>query len=351
MSRYKCLILGASGLVGQRLQQRLANHPMFEIGAVAGSQATLGRPLSSIPWRLDEARPIIESQTVLDANSPNLAKQCQNLGITVAFSALPTSVATVVEKQLAEAGIMVFSNASTYRRVTGIPMIIPEINAQHYAESMHYCATNCTLIPLAIPLNQISKITKINSVRMRSEQALSGAGWELLTDPQALAGHVNPHIDGEADKTAAELLHVMGEASLTNHLPADFPIDISCQRIARRDGHQVFVDVQVEGEVLVTDIIKAFEASNEFRTLPSGPVKAIHVVKEIHPEKHLWSNGIEFDNNPNPTTDLKAGMAVVVGGIAVRGNTISFTAFSHNTVRGAAGGVVYLAEFVLANKS
>ena len=82
-----------------------------------------------------------------------------------------------------------------YRRKTGIPMIIPEINPHHFSNSMHYCATNCTLIPLAIPVSAISKFSAIKSVKMRSEQALSGAGWELLFDEQALAGKVNPHIE------------------------------------------------------------------------------------------------------------------------------------------------------------
>ena len=72
---------------------------------------------------------------------------------------------------------MVFSNASSYRRTAGVPMIIPEINPQHFSKSMHYCATNCTLIPLAIPVSAINEIAEIKSVKMRSEQALSGAGW------------------------------------------------------------------------------------------------------------------------------------------------------------------------------
>ena len=348
MSRHKCLILGASGLVGQRLQQRLANHPMFEIGAIAGSKTTAGNELDSIPWRLEEGRPNLPNLTILDANATILSDECHKLGIKFAFSGLPSSVAKEVEKRLTESGIMVFSNASAYRRKTGIPMIIPEINPHHFSNSMHYCATNCTLIPLAIPVSAISKLTTIKSVKMRSEQALSGAGWELLFDEQALAGKVNPHIENEAEKTAAELLHVSGDWAFEHVTPADFKTDIMCQRIARKDGHQVFVEVETEHEISLTDFIEEIDSITAFSELPSGPLKAVQIVDEIDPKQHLWTDGLHFESEPNPVIDLKTGMAIVVGNITINGTIISFSAYSHNTVRGAAGGLVYLAEFVLS---
>tara|TARA_B100000965_G_scaffold394980_1_gene407874 strand:+ start:2284 stop:3339 length:1056 start_codon:yes stop_codon:yes gene_type:complete len=351
MSRHKCLILGASGLVGQRLQQRLVNHPMFEIGAVAGSKTTAGNELDSIPWRLEEGRPSLPNLTILDANSTILSDECHKLGIKFAFSGLPSSVAKEVEKRLTESGIMVFSNASAYRRKTGIPMIIPEINPHHFSNSMHYCATNCTLIPLAIPVSAISKLSAIKSVKMRSEQALSGAGWELLFDEQALTGKVDPHIENEAEKTAAELLHVSGDLAFEQVTPADFKTDIICQRIARKDGHQVFVEVETEHEITLSDFIDGIDSITTFSNLPSGPLKAAHIVDEIDPKQHLWTDGFDFENEPNPMIDLKTGMAIVVGNITINGTIIAFSAYSHNTVRGAAGGLVYLAEFVLSKNT
>ena len=351
MSRHKCLILGASGLVGQRLQQRLANHPMFEICAVAGSKRTAGNELDSIPWRLEEGRPSLPNLTILDANSTILSEECHKLGIKFAFSGLPSSVAKEVEKRLTESDIMVFSNASAYRRKTGIPMIIPEINPHHFSNSMHYCATNCTLIPLAIPVSAISKLTTIKSVKMRSEQALSGAGWQLLFDEQALAGKVNPHIENEAEKTAAELLHVSGDLAFEQVTPADFKTDIICQRIARKDGHQVFVEVETEHEIILSDFIDEINSITTFNELPSGPLKAVHIVDEIDPKQHLWTDGFDFESEPNPLIDLKTGMAIVVGNITISGTNISFSSYSHNTVRGAAGGLVYLAEFVLSKNT
>ena len=347
MTRQKCLILGASGLVGQRLQQRLHNHPLFEITAVAGSHATAGRKLSSLEWRLEGGRPQLSDLTVLDTNAPELIEMIQRLDIKIAFSALPSEVAYEIERRLVRAGIMVFSNASSYRRTAGIPMIIPEINPQHFLKSMHYCATNCTLIPLAIPVSAINEIAAIKSVKMRSEQALSGAGWELLLDESALGGNVNPEIDGEAEKTGAELLHVLGDEKYGNVSPADFEIDMICKRVSRRDGHQVFVEVELERELTVEQIHQCLESIITNQSLPSSPLSAIHIVEHIIPEQHLWSDGISFESNPDLLTDLKTGMAVVVGDINIQDNIVSFSAYSHNTIRGAAGGVVYLAEFVM----
>ena len=351
MTRRKCLVLGAGGLVGQRLQQRLVNHPMFEIVAVAGSPSSADQQLSSIPWRLDEDRPNLPDLIVIDANSPNLAQHCQSLGVEVAFSGLPSSVAQSVEQILVDAEISVFSNSSAYRRTSNVPMIIPEINPHHNYSSKHYCATNCTLIPLALPVAAISRLSTIVSVKMRSEQALSGAGWQLLFDQQALSGKVNPNIDGEAEKTSAELLHVLG--SMQNQLvtPAEFLLDVNCQRIGRRDGHQVFVTVKTQKPLELTEIIQQLQTLELDYELPSKPKQAIHLVDRISPEKHLWSNGKNFSDNPDPSSDLKTGMAVIVGNLLVEGDTISFSAYSHNTIRGAAGGLVYLAEFLLHDSS
>lgn len=349
MSRHKCLILGASGIVGQRLQQRLVHHPMFEICAVAGSEATAGANLATLPWRLDEPRPELPNLEVLHANDDELAVDCQKMGITIAFSGLPAAVAKDVESRLVTAGIMVFSNASAFRRVTGIPMIIPEVNPNHIIESMHYCATNCTLIPLAIPVAAINQLTKIKSIKMRSEQALSGAGWELLSNPEAITGRVNPHIEGEAEKTKSELLYVNGTLHAGQITPASIPTDIKCRRISRRDGHQVFVEIEVYHEFTLAELHNAVD-SMTCLDLPSAPVKAIHLVDKIDPKAHLWSDGVEFTSQPRPATNLKTGMAIIMGDIAISGNRICFSAYSHNTIRGAAGGVVLLAEFILANK-
>ena len=347
MFRRRCLILGASGIVGQRLQQRLVNHPMFEICAIAGSPSSAGKELSDIEWRLEEKRPNLPNLTVLDANQDDLVVLCQNLGIEVAFSGLPSDVAEKIEPKLAHHRIMVFSNASAYRMETGIPMIIPEINPQHFYRSNHYCATNCTLIPLALPIFAIAKLSGIKSVTMRSEQALSGAGWKLLSDKKALSGNVNPYIENEAEKITAELLYLLGNMVNNEVSPAKIPTLINCERVARRDGHQVFVELETESELDIDILLTQLSNLASYQQLPSGPVNAIHVVDKVDVIEHLWSDGEVFDRNPDPCVNLKTGMAIVIGDISIKDRIISFNAYSHNTIRGAAGGVVYLAEFIL----
>ena len=98
----------------------------------------------------------------------------------------------------------------------------------------------------------------------------------------------------------------------------------------------------------MSDFIEKIDSITTFGKLPSGPLKAVHIVDEIDPKQHLWTDGLDFESEPNPIIDLKTGMAIVVGNITIRGTIISFSAYSHNTVRGAAGGLVYLAEFVVS---
>ena len=279
----KVLDTGASGLVGQRLQQRLVSHPMFEIGAVAGSLNTAGKSLSSIPWRLSEPRPDLPELEILNANSEELANHCHELDISIAFSGLPSKSAMTIEKHLTDSGITVFSNASAYRRTVGIPMVIPEINAHHLHPSMHYCATNRTLIPLAIPVSIIDSMTNIKSITMRSEQALSGAGWELLYDEAALSGDVNPEINGEAEKTRAELLYVLGTVESLEITPLELDVSVICQRISRPDGHQVFVEIETSDMLTHDELIDAMQSAICFNHLPSGPNNTIHLVEDIEP--------------------------------------------------------------------
>ncbi|RJU91937.1 MAG: aspartate-semialdehyde dehydrogenase, partial [Candidatus Poseidoniales archaeon] len=157
MRRRPAVVLGASGLVGQRMQQRLVNHPWFELTAIGGSAASAGKSLEEIPWRLEQERPPLPQVQVLEVLGESFVKELQTLGIEVAFSCLPSDVANQIEPVLVNCGIAVFSNASSFRRELGIPLVIPDINPEHMSEfnsskGMHACATNCTLVPMAVPI-------------------------------------------------------------------------------------------------------------------------------------------------------------------------------------------------------
>ena len=375
MQHHNAVVLGASGLVGQRMQQRLANHPWFRLSAVVGSERTAGKTLDSIEWNLQELRPSLPNLTVLSAEDEHLVQRLKEVNITVAFSCLPASIADPLELVLASSGIAVFSNASAFRRCDGVPLVIPDVNPTHLDqfEAAGYtlaCATNCTLIPLAVPVAALAQNFGVEHVSMNSEQALSGAGYELVLSQAALGGEHPTEIEGEAEKTAAELLHVLGDAherrrtdnsqqavqrihpalrDSTNHVNAAvFEVDVKCKRVTRIDGHQIFATVRLKNETTQEEVLASLQKwtlPQSIQACPSAPKQSMHLVDEIDVDAHLWSDGVLFSNQPDPSEDLKAGMAVVVGSVMMSNpTTVEFSAYSHNTVRGAAGGTMWLAE-------
>ena len=169
MKRRKVVVLGAGGLVAQRLQQRLLHHPWFELAAVAGSVRYLHQPLRSVPWGLEEPRPELPNIIVEDINDASTIETMVQKGITVAFSALPSQKAKTIEPMWSAAGIAVFSNASAFRGVAGIPLVVPEINAGELEKPLfHACATNCTLLPLLLPCAALHASFGLAAYTMRS---------------------------------------------------------------------------------------------------------------------------------------------------------------------------------------
>ena len=347
MERLKVAVLGAGGLVAQRLQQRLTHHPWFDLAAVAGSARFLGQPLSGVPWVLEEKRPALPDLTVLDVSDPAVVERLIGEGVRVAFSSLPAAEARHLEPMWAQAGITVFSNASAHRRVDGIPLVIPEINAEALRPRegdvlRHACATNCTLLPLVFPLAAIHHAFGLETYTMRSEQALSGGGHPYMT--RALEeGDVDEEIPGEAEKTGAEFRHV---------LDWDGSSHLTCQRIMRADGHHVFVEAtlsQPTDEHALRGELTKWSRRQRFLDLPSAPNQPLMVEDSVDVNAHLFADGSAYPAQPDPAVDLKAGMAVVVGNIEMPDpTTVRFQAFNHNTLRGAAGGVVLLAELAYA---
>ena len=312
-SRFSVAILGASGLVGQRLQELLHNHPFFTVVAIAGSPKSVGLMYEEIEWRLESQRPNYDILICSMSDIPD---------VDIAFSALPDKVAEIVEPSLVARGIHVFSNSSAYRRIAGIPLVIPEVNPEDMQSyDGHACATNCTVVPVVTPIIGLKSLGLV-SVTIHTRQALSGAGWRLLYDEEALAGNVNPFIPGEEEKLIAELNYLLG---------TDIPVVASCNRVPEKDGHFVSCGVEVSRETTVEEVQKLMKIPT--LNLPSSPIVVNNIIDSSPTrEEHLW-----FSN----------GMATTVGNIRVDGNIIRFDALSHNTVRGAAGGVILLAEFAV----
>jgi aspartate-semialdehyde dehydrogenase len=344
----KVVVLGAGGLVSQRLQQRLAAHPWFTLSAVVGSQRFIGQPLASVPWILDEPRPSLPDLVVGDVACRSTMEQLVREGVTLAFSALPSEQARTLEPAWAEAGVSVFSNASAYRGQAGIPLVVPEINPSELEMlagvdgGKHVCATNCTLLPLVMPLAALHERFGLVRYTMRSEQGLSGGGHPYMVEAIA-QGSVDPNIPGEAEKTAAECRHILSWNGEEN---------VRCARVMRANGHHVFVEATFELPLTLEhaqECLEAWSEAHQLESLPSSPHRPLVMVPAIDPMTHLFADGERFDPDPNPSLDLKAGMAIVVGGLTcTASHTLRFEGYSHNTIRGAAGGVVYLAELAVS---
>ena len=313
MGRYTVAILGASGLVAQRLQELLQEHPFFEVVAIAGSPKNVGLMFEELEWRLDSPRPDYDILVCSLSDIPD---------VDIAFSALPSNVAEIVEPSLVARGIHVFSNASAFRRVAGIPLVIPEINPEAMkVYDGHACATNCTVIPVVMPIKGLMPLG-IKSVTIQTRQALSGAGWRLLFDEDALAGDVNPFIPGEEEKLVEELKHL---------LDIEIPVLASCNRVPHPDGHFVSCGVEISRSTTIEEVTRMMFLPR--LNLPSSPREVNMLIDESpNREDHLWAGD---------------GMTTTVGNIRVDDNIIRFDALSHNTVRGAAGGVILLAEFAV----
>ena len=313
MTRYSVAILGATGLVGQRLQELLWNHPFFDVEAIAGSPKNVGLMFEELEWRLETPKPNYDILICSMSDIPD---------VDIAFSALPNNVAEIVEPSLVARGIHVFSNASTFRRIAGVPMVIPEINPHTMNEyEGHACATNCTVVPVATAIAGLRELG-IKSITIFTRQALSGAGWRLLFDEKALAGDVNPLIPGEEEKMMAELKYL---------LEIDVPILATCNRVAERDGHMVSCGVELESEPTLEQVEQLMKIQS--LDLPSSPENVNEIILETPTrENHLWAGN---------------GMATTIGNIRVEKNIVRFDALSHNTIRGAAGGIILLAEFAV----
>ena len=317
----KCAILGASGLVSQRLQQRLFSHPDFELVAIAGSENTIGKHLSQLEWRLEEPR------TEYDLVVSSISKLPK---VDVAFSALPSEIAQKTERELVKKGIHVLSNASSFRMLNGIPMIIPELEREDLKDySGHACATNCTVVPVVLSLAGIDREMHLSHVEISSEQALSGAGWRLLHDVSITAENLDPFIPGEEEKVISELKHLLQRP--------DLRVKATCNRVFEKDGHLVHIKAKFNHPSTLEEVKQAMKLTT--LELPSSPNEVVEIIDAMpNREEHLFAGG----------TGLSRAMAVTVGNIRMNSPTeVSFSALGHNTIRGAAGGLILLAEYLL----
>jgi aspartate-semialdehyde dehydrogenase len=344
MSQIAVGILGATGMVGQRFVQLLADHPWFEVTAIAASERSVGqRYADACHWLLPTPMPERVAQLVVGPVEPGL--DCR-----LVFSSLPANVAAVVEAQFAQAGYAVCSNASAHRMGPDVPLLIPEVNADHVAllevqRARHgwrgwiVTSANCSATQLALVLKPLQDAFGLRALHVTTLQAVSGAGYPGVPSLDIL-GNVVPYIRGEEEKMESEPLKMLGTLRDGRIVEAPFTISAQCNRVPVRDGHTECVSVRFEHqpdrEALV-DALASFRGPDAVSELPSTPRQPIVVRAE--------------PDRPQPVLDRGTGGGYTVSVGRIRPCPLSdykFVILGHNTLRGAAGGAIHNAELLAA---
>jgi aspartate-semialdehyde dehydrogenase len=337
-------ILGATGVVGQRFIQMLEHHPWFEVAWLAASDRSEGKTYAeAVRWRLKTAiPPNIATMKVSPATPEDAPK--------VIFAALDSSIAAEMEPRFAQAGCAVVSNSSALRMQTDVPLVIPEVNADHIKlidgqawrkKSGGYVVTNpnCSAIGLVLALAPLQQRFGLDAVMAVTMQAVSGAGYPGVASLDIL-GNVIPYIHNEEEKMEEETQKLLGRVNGTRVIPAEFAMSAQCNRVAVEDGHTESISIRLKNKAKPEEIIAAW---NDFRgepqelKLPSAPERPVVY--------------LEANDRPQPRFDIDmgAGMTTVVGRLRPCGVLDwKFTVLSHNTIRGAAGAAVLNAELLKA---
>ena len=334
-------ILGATGSVGQKFIELLTNHPWFEITALAASDRSAGKKYK------DAARWFQTSQ--LDDGIANMEVQACEPGLDcrIVFSGLDSSVAGGIETDFANAGYIVVSNAKNHRMDPDVPLLIPEVNYDHielvnhqnYGDGMIITNPNCSTIGMVLALKPILDTFGVEAAHVVTLQALSGAGYPGVPSLDIL-DNVIPHIGGEEDKMETEPLKIFGtykDGTITN---LDMTISAQCNRVAVVHGHTECLSVKLKNRGSKEDLIQAwnsFESEPQRLKLPTAPVHPTIYMEELsYPQPKLHRN-------------LDKGMVASVGKLQECPLLdYKFVVLSHNTIRGAAGGAVLNAEYLVA---
>ncbi|MFA7288090.1 MAG: aspartate-semialdehyde dehydrogenase [Melioribacteraceae bacterium] len=350
MNKITVGILGATGSVGQRFIELLSNHPYFEVAELGASGRSAGKKYSeAVNWIM---------QTPLPTEYGNLVvKECiPNFNSKIIFSGLDASVAGEIETQFAESGYFVISNARNHRFDIDVPLIIPEINYDHL-ELLHVqkykggiiTNPNCSTIGLAMALKPLYDNFGLEAVNVVTMQAISGAGYPGVASLDIL-DNVIPYIGGEEEKLETEPTKILGKLHLsktdsdktnTGEIElTNFKISAQCNRVPVIDGHTESVQVKLKSKPTLEEIKKVwreFKSLPQKLNLPSAPIKPIHYYEEDnYPQAKIHRN-------------LENGMGVAIGRLRECALfDYKFTILSHNTIRGAAGGTILIAELMQA---
>lgn len=337
-------ILGATGTVGQKFVSLLADHPWFEVAAVAASSTSAGRTYEDVVrWR--EAAPLPHRVAAM------VMRECAPpLPVEIVFSALDPEVAGPIEQEFARAGMYVITNTRTHRMDADVPLLIPEANADHLTlidrqrtgrgwKGAIVANPNCSTAALALALAPLHRSFGVERLFVSTMQAVSGAGYPGVPSLD-IVGNVIPHIGGEEEKIERESRKILGALANGAIEPAQFVVSVHTNRVAVVDGHMLTASIGLSRRVAPDEALAAlcaFRAPPCVAGLPSSPDPPIEVDRRV--------------DRPQPRLDVDRGrgMAVTVG--RVRSCPIldlRLVVLGHNTVRGAAGQGVQIAELLVA---
>ena len=340
-------VLGATGAVGQRFIALLEHHPWLKITALAASERSAGRRYAeACTWRATAACPASVRDLMVQPLEPDL--DCE-----LVFSALPADVAYDVEERFAGAGYGVHSNASSHRMDEDVPLLIPEVNADHlglvpiqqrrrgWGKGFIVTDPNCSTVGMTLALKPLHDAFGVRRVIVTTLQALSGAGYPGVSALDIL-DNVIPYIGGEEAKLVAEPRKLLGafRADLGRVEPAEMRISPHCNRVATRDGHLETLSIEFERRPTVEEAVAALAG---FQSLPHslGCPSAVDPTIMVRTEP----------DRPQTRVDRDAGngMAITVGRVRpCEVLDLKLVVLSHNTIRGAAGGAILNAEMMIA---
>ncbi|MBW4038206.1 MAG: aspartate-semialdehyde dehydrogenase [Acidobacteria bacterium] len=350
MERRNVGILGATGMVGQRFIQLLANHPWFNITWLAASDRSSGKTYAdACAWKLDTPIPAHIAQMTLQPNTPEASSTELP---RIIFAALDADIARDLEPRFAAFGCAVISNSSAFRMAPDVPLVIPEVNADHLAvletqatrkSSGGYIVTNpnCSAIGLVLPLAPLEARFGIEKLFVTTMQAVSGAGYPGVASLDIL-GNVVPYIKNEEEKLEEEVAKLLGTTNGQTFTPAAAKVSAHCNRVAVIDGHTECVSIKLRKPATREQILEAWSG---FQPLHGKGLDGLHL-----PSAPLFP--VEYapePTRPQPRLDLMRGngMSTTVG--RLRPCSLfdwKFTLLSHNTIRGAAGAAILNAEIL-----
>jgi aspartate-semialdehyde dehydrogenase len=344
MNRIPVAVLGATGAVGQRFARLLAGHPWFEVVALAASDRSVDRPYAqACNW-------VIPGDPPPDLRGMTVRPLEPTLPARLVFSALPGRVARQVEPRFAGAGYAVCSNASAYRYEPDVPLLVPEVNADHLAlverqragrgwPGLIVTSPNCTTTGIALALKPLNDAFGLRRVLAVSMQAISGAGYPGVASLDIL-DNVIPHIEGEEAKIERETRLLLGHVVDGRRVEAGCTVSAQANRVPVLDGHTICLSLGFERPPLPGEAMEAletFSGPERVRRLPGAPERPLLVRHE--PDRP----------QPRRDRDARAGMAVSVGRVRECPLLdLRLVVVVHNTLRGAAGGAILNAELLVA---